>query len=48
LGDENINKKRKLLMDKFMEINADIIKEKVVTYPLLGSQETFTPEITSL
>ena len=47
LGDENVNKKRKLLMDKFMEINAEIVKDKVVTYPLLGSQETFTPEITS-
>ena len=46
LGNENINKKRKLLMDKFMEINAEIINEKVITYPLLGSQETFTPEIT--
>lgn len=47
IGNENINKKRKLLMDKFMELNADIINQKVVTYPLLGSQESFTQEITS-
>ena len=34
-------------MDKFMEINQDIIKEKVITYPMLGSQDEFTPEITN-
>ena len=47
IGTENINKKRKLLMDKFMQINETIINEKVITYPLLGSQETFTSEITN-
>lgn len=47
LGNENLNTKRRLLMDKFMEINRDIIKEKVITYPMLGSQDEFTPEITN-
>ena len=47
LGEENLNYKRRLLMDKFMEINQDIIKEKVITYPMLGSQDEFTPEITN-
>ena len=46
LGDENSNKKRHLLMSKFMEINSEILKDKVVTYPMLGSQDEFTPEIT--
>lgn len=45
LGDENLNHKRKLLMDKFMEENAVLLKEKVVTYPMLGTQNDFTPEI---
>lgn len=45
IGDENLNHKRRILMDKFMEINADIIKNKVVTYPMLGSQEQFVEEI---
>ena len=47
LGDENLNNKRRILMDKFMELTQDIIKEKVVTYPMLGSQDEFTPEITN-
>ena len=45
IGDENLNHKRRILMDKFMEINADIIKNKVVTYPMLGSQQKFVEEI---
>lgn len=47
LGEENLNYKRRLLMDKFMELNKDIINKKVVTYPMLGSQDEFTPEITN-
>lgn len=47
LGNENSNTKRRLLMDKFMDLNKEIIKEKVVTYPMLGTQEQFTPEITN-
>lgn len=47
LGDENLNEKRKILMNNFIDLNKEIIKEKVVTYPMLGSQEEFTPEITN-
>lgn len=46
IGDENLNEKRKLLMDKFMEHNRALLKDKVVTYPMLGAQDQFTPEIT--
>ena len=34
-------------MEKFLELNKDILKEKIVTYPMLGTQEEFTPEITN-
>lgn len=47
IGEENKNAKRKILMEKFLELNEAILKEKVVTYPMLGSQEEFTPEITN-
>ncbi len=47
IGDENRNSKRKILMEKFLELNKDILKEKIVTYPMLGTQEEFTPEITN-
>lgn len=45
IGDENLNKKRRLLMDKFMELNKNLLRNKVVTYPMLGSQEQFVEEI---
>ncbi len=45
IGEEKLNEKRKLLMQKFLEVNKELLKEKVVTYPMLGSQEEFTPEI---
>ena len=47
IGDENKNEKRKLLMERFFFFFFEILKEKVVTYPMLGSQEEFTPEITN-
>ncbi len=47
IGEENRNEKRKMLMDKFIEFNKDLLKNKVVTYPMLGSQEEFTQEITN-
>lgn len=47
LGDENLNYKRKLLMDKFIEENEALLKHKVVTYPMLGMQNEFTPDIVS-
>lgn len=46
IGEESLNEKRKILMDKFMELNRETINEKVVTYPMLGAQDQFTPEIT--
>lgn len=47
IGNENLNSKRKMLLDKFVEVNSELLKEKVVTYPMLGSQEEFTSEITN-
>ena len=46
IGSENLNYKRRLLMDKFVELNASVLKEKVVTYPMLGKQADFAQEIT--
>lgn len=45
IGSENINAKRKLLLEKFVELNKHLMREKVVTYPMLGKQATFAPEI---
>lgn len=45
LGNEDTNLKRKLLMEKFMETEEALLKEKVTTYPMLGTQDEFTPEI---
>ncbi len=45
IGSENINSKRKLLMEKFIEINMPLLREKVVTYPLLGKQNAFASDI---
>lgn len=46
ISDENANHKRRLLLEKFLEINSDITKKKVVTYPMLGKQSDFVREIT--
>lgn len=45
IGNENINQKRKLLLEKFLEITKPITREKVVTYPMLGKQSSFVDEI---
>lgn len=45
MGTENINAKRKLLLEKFIELNKHLMREKVVTYPMLGKQGSFAPEI---
>ena len=45
IGNENINAKRKLLIEKFIELNKHLMREKVVTYPMLGKQASFAPEI---
>ena len=47
LGEEEVNLKRKLLMERYLELNKDMLKEKVTTYPMLGSQSTFVEEITN-
>ena len=39
LGNENIEEKRKLLFDKFMELTKNQRKHAIVSYPMLGVQE---------
>jgi len=46
LGEENIIAKKKVLLEKFLEENAELIKEKTTTYPLLGKQDDFVCDIT--
>ncbi|MDD3236981.1 MAG: GNAT family N-acetyltransferase [Candidatus Gastranaerophilales bacterium] len=46
INDENANHKRRLLIEKFLEVTRDVITQKVVTYPLLGKQADFVREIT--
>lgn len=46
INDENANHKRKLLIEKFLDINSELVKQKVVTYPMLGKQADFVREIT--
>lgn len=45
IGNENINVKRKLLLEKFIEVNKHLMREKVVTYPMLGKQASFASDI---
>ena len=45
IGSENLNHKRKLLLEKFLEVNKHLTREKVVTYPMLGKQAAFTSDI---
>ena len=45
IGNDNITSKRKVLLDKFIELNSELMKEKGVTYPLLGVQNDFAQEI---
>ena len=45
IGNENLNAKRKVLLDKFIEQNKILMREKVVTYPLLGKQSSFAQDI---
>lgn len=47
LGQENLNLKRKLLLEKYLELNKELLKEKVTTYPMLGNQSGFVEEITN-
>ncbi len=45
IGNENINSKRTLLMEKFLEINRSSMREKVITYPMMGKQGSFSSDI---
>lgn len=45
LGDEDLIQKRKILLEKFLEDTEEERKEKVVCYPMLGSQADFTSDI---
>lgn len=45
LGNEDVNMKSKLLVEKFIELEKDLLKEKVTTYPMLGTQEKFVPDL---
>lgn len=47
IGDENLNDKRRFLMKKFVELNKKIMKKKVVTFPMLGTQDSFSEDITN-
>lgn len=44
MGNENLNRKRKLLLEKFLELNKHIKREKTIIYPMLGKQASFAPE----
>ncbi len=46
VGEENINHKRRLLIEKFLDLTKDLAKHKVITYPMLGAQADFVREIT--
>ena len=39
LGEENIIPKKRVLLERFLEENKDLIQEKTTTYPLLGKQD---------
>lgn len=45
LGDEDIVTKRRILLEKFLEDTQEIRKEKVVCYPMIGSQGNFVADI---
>lgn len=46
LGEENIIPKKKVLLERFLDENEKLIKEKTTTYPLLGKQDDFVCDIT--
>ncbi len=45
IGNKDLNQKRRLLLEKFIEINKHLMKEKTVTYPMLGKQADFADDI---
>lgn len=46
LGTEDILEKRKLLLEKFLEATSDFRRQKIVCYPMIGSQKAFVTDIT--
>ena len=45
LGDEDLITKRKILLEKFLEDTQEERKEKIVCYPMIGSQGNFVADI---
>lgn len=45
LGNDDISNKFKILMNKFLELTEQERKRKVICYPMLGAQNTYTPDI---
>ena len=45
LGDEDIVTKRRILLEKFLEDTQEERKEKIVCYPMIGSQGNFVADI---
>lgn len=45
LGDEDLVEKRKILLEKFLQETEELRKQKIVCYPMLGSQGTFVGDI---
>ncbi|MBQ3312079.1 GNAT family N-acetyltransferase [bacterium] len=45
LGNEDLLTKRKILVERFLQETEQERKDKVVCYPMLGSQSTFTSDI---
>lgn len=45
IGEEDLITKRKLLVEKFLELTKKERKDKVVCYPMLGPQESFACDI---
>ncbi len=45
LGDDDLIEKRRVLLEKFLEETEELRKEKIVCYPMLGSQGDFTADI---
>lgn len=45
INSKDLNKKFRILIEKFIEINKLLIKTKIVTYPMLGRQSEFIKDI---
>lgn len=45
LGDEDLIAKRKVLLEKFLEDTQEERSQKIVCYPMIGSQGSFVPDI---